>query len=168
MFGKLFGAMLMVACGVITCTAQLDGINVSTNWGESACGGVQLSIGLSTNILIAGSKMTLTARIKNSPSNFIYVVLLNPHTDFAVCLTNDSGKAYKLTPGQDPNIWRRFVHKLDAGEVYECSVPVTVGENIERGDYVLKVTRKVLIPDSTGGNNKDCELVSNLLKVQVK
>jgi hypothetical protein len=132
-----------------------------TNWGESTWG-AQLSFNLTNMVISAVETTTLQCKIKNSSTNFINVVEVNPMTDFSVFLINDAGVSRKLTPDASSAVFYRIVHKLNASQVYECSVAIKIEKDVEPGDYTLKATRHILTADS-----KSCEITSNLLKVKV-
>jgi hypothetical protein len=53
--------------------------------------------------------------------------------------------------------------------MYAPPMPLTIRTNIEPGNYIIKATLNILIPNGqNGGDNRKYELLSNLLGVQVK
>jgi len=149
---------IMLLCVAAVCTVQASDSQTITNWGESVQG-VQLSITIATNVFPVGSSATVESIIKNSSTNDIS--LLMSAVNFNVLLTNNTGKSNNLIKPVVILYPRRFV-TIKPGEESDESIPVTFGDAVEPGDYTLEATRHFTM------NGKDFELVSNLLKVQVK
>lgn len=162
MFRKTISILLILFLWGGICAAQSNNFQTNSNLSASKCDG-QLSINLTNNIVATGSTIYFDAHIKNNSKNFFYIVIVNPTTDFAVYLMSHSGNLQKISPDANKHIFdSRGAYKLEAGQTYECSVPLKIGENIEPGDYTLKVTRPILTFDG-----KNCELESNTLKIKV-
>jgi uncharacterized lipoprotein YajG len=164
---KLFYAMLMMNLWAGTCIAQPNNLQYQskevTKWGN-AVEGVQLSVSLTNNIIVVGSTITLSAQIKNLSTNSITVYVKDPRSDFVVYVTNKSGKVFKLSPEPDNSATYAIVFpiSINSGESRVWSIPVTVGKDIELGNYALKVTKRF------ERNGNYFELVSNSLDVQIK
>lgn len=129
-----------------------------TNWGKSNCR-CQLSIGLDTNVISAGSSIILHFWIKNSSSNNVMLA----QYPWSLYLTNNSGKAY---PAKLPNaIDAPFLSRNDAnpGEFIVKKTRIIFSHDINPGSYILgPLTRKIIKADG-----KNCTLTSNSLKVKV-
>ena len=107
--------------------------------------------------------MTLTGRIANNSTNVIYVVVVNPETDFAVFMTDYRGKTKKITRDGPKYIFEgRAAVGVPAGQTYECLIPVKIDKNIGPGNYNIKANRNIQTADGKG-----CELESNILKVKL-
>lgn len=162
-------ALLCTIVGAISwtniCLAQSNNSQPFTGWGESVYG-VQLSIGLSNNVVIADSSLNLQCRINNSSTNLIFWPVINLTQGFIVSLTNNFGKAYELIPDDTTKmmtITYSMPCKVQAGETYECSIPIKIGKNIDSGTYTLVAKRVFFTADK-----KSHELISNTLQVQIK
>jgi hypothetical protein len=160
MIKRIFGTLCTVVLCLNICIAQSNNSQTATNWGMKVQG-VQLSIAISNNIIDIGATIVMSAQIRNLSTNIIHMVETGPVTDFDVLLTNNSGKFYKLTPKQLINTYR-FPVDLNPGESRDWVMPVTIGKDIELGNYTLKATRPFYIGKS------GFELESNLLNVQIK
>jgi hypothetical protein len=173
MENKLFGILIASRLYAGVCLAQSSDSQLTTNWGEPAFS-VQLSIESSNKVFFAGSTNIISAKIRNSSTNFIYIVELNPMTDTAFFLTSKIGKTYRLTPSNQRNPSEHisisaniypFNHELNVNETYEFSAPVVISTNIDTGSYQLKAVRYFVI----GKNRREShEIESNLLEVEVK
>lgn len=160
---KILGIISIAFFGISICIAQQNDSRASENRDALVCGS-QLTVQLGTNVLAPGQTILLSARIKNSSTNYINVVEVNPATDFEISLTNNSGKVYKLTPDvKNTAVFSRISHKVSPGETYQCSVAVSIDYNIKLGSYRLVATRNILTDESS-----ICKLTSNSLDVQVK
>jgi hypothetical protein len=165
MIKKLLGLMFAMVFLANFCKGQSDNSLSATNWGQSV-NGVELSISLSNNVIPLGSTTRLQCRVKNSSTNFITWGVLSPAQGFTVSLTNNLGKAYRLTPDESKFtiISYSSTCEVEAGETYECSVPIVIGKNVEPGNYQLEANQHFLIR----GKRPSHELTSNLLDVQIK
>jgi hypothetical protein len=163
MIKKLISVAYLAIMAVSICSAQSNISKTITDWGESVHK-VHLSIALSNNIIDIGSTMTLSAKIENASTNVIRLIETGPLTDFVIVITNGSGNVYKLSPDNTrrPTYYRLTI-SLQPGEIRDWSLLATIGKDIEPGDYILKASKSF---SSIGGDGG--ELVSNLLKVQIK
>jgi len=149
------------------CVAQPSNPQSVTNWGESV-GGVQLSVGLTNNVVATGSVLTVDCRVKNSSTNTItWPVVIFATEGFDVFLTNSAGKVYRLTPDEKQMHLRSIisvrVSRVEVGETYQLSIPAAVGKEVDSGIYELVAKRTFSITDKTLH-----EVVSNTLQVQIK
>ena len=151
---------ILLLCVAAVCTVHASNSQAITNWGNSVQG-VQLAITMTNSVFQVGSSSTVESVTTNSSTNTITVDISAPTMNLGVFLTNDTGKSYHVTTPMMIRGPRQLV-KIKPGEESAESIPVTFGENIEPGDYTLKATRHFSM------NGKDFELVSNLLKVQLK
>jgi hypothetical protein len=147
------------------CATESGNAQAVTTWGETICG-TQLSVGLSNNIALVGSTITLTERIRNQSVN---VVWLNPTTSETYVLANLAGKKYRLMPTDDGNPVKLFINNsepkpeaINAEEIKEWSVKLMVGKDIEPGDYELKSVRSIITE-----SNQVHTLTSNSLDMKV-
>ena len=167
MIKKILGALLMLAFTLGLCVAQrTNRVELDPNWRSErtlSSYNATLSISLTNSIIKIGSTMTLTGRIANNSTNVIYVVVMNPETDFAVYMTDYWGKTKKITRDGPKYIFdHRGAVGVPAGQTYECLIPVKIDKSIWSGNYSIKANRHILTSDS-----KDCELESNILKVKL-
>ena len=130
-------------------------------WG-GAVQGVQMSVSLTNHVLAVGSKAALLAEIKNSSTNVVTVFVSDPIVNnFTVSLTN-SEKTYIIAEpsGAISAIFPPI--NIPSGETRNWEVTLTIGKDVQPGDYTLKATRSF----KTQGT--DFQLVSNFLKVRVR
>ena len=135
----------------------------ATNWGKSV-NGVSLSLFMTNRIVERGSSVSVSAVITNASRGAVYLETTATPADFDCLLTNGAGKVYHLIP---PILLIRL-HGMDTLEPREEIVrvlPVTFGNKIEPGDYILQATRG--FKASTMGEEW-ITLVSNPLQVQIK
>jgi hypothetical protein len=132
---KKLAAICFTIFGIGLCIAQTN-FQAITNWGTSRSG-VQLSIALTNNLIIASSETTLSVKIKNSSSNNIALM-----DDLTVYLKDKSGNEYMI---KSPVLFHleRIVENIKSGEIRNWSIPLTVGKDIQAGDYTLKAARKL-------------------------
>ena len=156
---------ILLPCFAAVFTVQASNSQTITNWGESVQG-VQLAITVTNSVFQIGSQATVLSVTKNFSTEVVKVDISAPTINFDVILTSSTGKLYHITTPTNigyPTIFRT----INPGEERAESIPVTFGktrfgDTVEPGDYTLKATRHFSM------NGKDFELVSNLLKVQVK
>ncbi len=83
-----------------------------------------------------------------------------------ICLTNDSGKNYRLTPIGSPtwdrNISEQVSYDVTKDRPYEWSLRLKIGDEIKPGNYSCYATRNVYTLD-----HQKHGLTSNLLNVKV-
>jgi|ERR1035441_2409596 hypothetical protein len=147
----------------VTLLADLVAVDKSysqtvANWGPWVCG-AQISIGLNTNLVKAGSTKTLYTWVHNGSTN---AFRFDPNQSRPYVITNASGKTYMVTPiiNYDLNIPNITV---EPGQLREWSWTVTFGKDIGIGEYVfMPITR-----DITAAGGKVCTLTSNSIKVKV-
>jgi uncharacterized membrane protein len=164
MIKKILSIICIIVVGIKVCSAQASGPQLVKSWGKSI-EGVQLSITLSNNLIATGSRATIVAEINNSSTNDIYIGESSYNNrDFKVFLESSDGKLFKLTPNLTPGeqISSRMIRRrLKPGESHNWNILVTIGKNIEPGDYMLKATRNVII------DHRSLDLTSNPLKVRI-
>ena len=134
-----------------------------SDWGP-VTNNIQLSIGLSSNIVTAGSTAVLHTRIRNTGTNDVSLVVIR---QFPYTLTNELGGIYKVTSPMYENNLRNTVSLEDfvvhAGTTNEWSDHLKFGNDIVPGDYVIMpITRSIRTADSNV-----CALMSNSLKIKV-
>ena len=134
-----------------------------SDWGP-VTNNIQLSIGLSSNIVTAGSTAVLHTRIRNRGTNDISLVVIR---QFPYTLTNDSGGVYKVTSPMFENDLKNTTTLEDfivhSGGTNEWPTRLKFEKEIVPGDYVITpITR-----DVTTADGKVYTLMSNSLKVKV-
>jgi hypothetical protein len=135
------------------------------DWGESVFG-VQLSIAVSNNLVVAGTNTTLQCRIKNASTNNIASVVHMMLPDAThLFLISSSGKISELTHTSTLGS-AMLGDAVKASETYEWLKSFEVSTNIEPGEYKIEATRYIY--SINGTNHQAGKLVSNLLKVQIK
>lgn len=142
-----------------SCSAQPNGSQTITNWGESVSG-VHLSIALSNDVIHAGP-ITVLATIQNQSTNIIRLIEFVGATDFDIFLIGSSGNAVKLTPLK-PLSGSRVPIMLWPGQSLDWTIPVTIGKDLKPGEYMFKASRRFI------ANDKWFEMQSNSLKVQAE
>jgi len=170
MIRKILAVLITTAMTSSLCFAQTEQTLSITNWG-APLDGVQLSIGTTNQNLLAGSTNVLFVRIKNSSTNDAYIAGVSP-VFTTLFLTNNLGKSYRLTPDvfrsgryiSAPANFPPYNYKVNAGDIYENSMPLVIGNNIPPGDFYLEAIQHFTITEN--GNIQKVE--SNLLKVQIK
>lgn len=154
--------IVLICLAVFTghvCLAQTNSSHITTNRVENA-NGIYLSISLSNNIVNVGST-TIKAAIQNLSTNTIGLVEFPGMTDFDVFLINSSGKSFKLTPSK-PLSGSRVPVMLKPEESRNWAVPITIGNELKPGEYVINVSRNF------NANGKWFVMHSNSLKVSIK
>jgi hypothetical protein len=142
------------------CVAQTNEPSDSTNWGK-AIHGIQLSIRITNGPIEPGSFNVLQAALTNASTNDIVLEISGPDSDCDITLTNATGKICHLTPPfQVGSTWP----DLTVHPAKQCNEPIwlTLGTNVERGDYTLIATRNV---SSAQGHFR---VQSNLVKITIK
>jgi len=163
---KLFSFVLMLFLFVGICKGQpnnLQSLDVeATNVGANTKG-VRLSVEITNSVMAVDSTVNLFVQITNASTNLIATGVSDPGADFKIYLNNKVGKIYKISREPSKNFYapipQIFIYP---GKSHEWSIPVTVGQQVKPGVYELKVTK------SFSENGNYFELVSNLLKVQIK
>jgi hypothetical protein len=147
------------------CLAGSENSQVITNWGANNCG-AQLSIGVSNNVVRAGSTTIFYTRTKNSSTN---VIRITPRPLAPYFLTNSLGKVYqavlmmpKLPSIIDANPPANLY--VSPGEIREWSVWIKFDNDMEPGDYFFSQ----ITEDITTVDGNVCTLMSNSLKVHIK
>jgi hypothetical protein len=119
--------------------------------------------GFTNPVIRAGTSESLCLKIRNLSTN---VISLNLATNLpAEMLTNNIGKKYELqeikfdTFSGDMAYW-----KVQPGETKEGCASVSIGKDIQPGDYVLVTYPR----DITIVGGKVCTLVSGVQTVRVK
>jgi len=161
MINKLLGVICAVVLGVDVCMAQSDGSQNITNWGESVHG-VQLSVELNTNVIIAGTWSVLHCRITNASATDSAYFVKEPAHDFDISLIDNSGKNFELMSNPSGNPGSLVVLELKPGKTLERSIPIKVDKSVKPGNYTLKTEASVEITDGAYA------LDANLLKVQIE
>jgi uncharacterized membrane protein len=141
------------------CLAQPSGHPAGVSWGQSV-EGVRLLITMTNTIVNAGKSNLIVAVIENSSTNAIRIADTGGTMGFDILLTSSAGKSYHLSPKVD-DFMRKTV-TIKPGEQNSSAIPVTIGKNIEPGDYTLKATRFFYVKDD------HFQLESNVLRVQIK
>ena len=163
---KLFYTMLMMMLWAGTCVAQPNSLQDQskevTKWGN-AVEGVQLSVSLTNNVVGVGLTTTLLAQIRNISTNTITIIVSDTLvSDFTVYLTDNSKRIYKIAEPSGAVFAVSPPIDIGPGESHSWTIPLTIGKNIEPGNYILKASRHFRMKVA------DCELVSNSLVVQIK
>lgn len=153
-------SLLLFLLGSNPCVAQAYSAKEGPKWGKSV-EGVQLSISMTNDVVGQGRSFTMVTLITNASTNTVFFAHINATVDFQILLTNASGKLYNLTPHVAGGSAGRLM--LDPGLNSQVAVPVTVGKNVEPGDYELKATRVFRVNGS-----KELFLESNLLRVKIE
>ena len=156
---------ILLLCFVAICMVRAGNSQTITNWGHSVQG-VQMAITMTNSVFQVGAQAAVLSVTKNLSTEVVKVDISAPTINFDVILTSSTGKLYHVTTPTAigyPTIFRTINPEEERSE----SIPVTFGktrfgDTVEPGDYTLKATRHFSM------NGKDFELVSNLLKVQVK
>jgi hypothetical protein len=158
-------SVLVINLFANVCIAEVEGSQMITNWGENI-NGAQLSIGVSNNIVRAGSTTVFYTRTKNSSTNLIRII---PQFIASYTLTNNSGKTYHAVPVMLKRldvITANPALNLDVspGEIREWSVLIQFDQDMELGEYLFSP----ITEDITTVDNKVCTLISNSPKVRIK
>jgi hypothetical protein len=170
MIRKILAVLITTAMTGSFCFAQAEHTQSITNWGAPFYD-VQLSIGATNQNLLAGSTNVLFVRIKNSSTNSIYIAGVNP-VFTTLFLTNNLGKSYRLTPDifrsghyiSAPANFPLYNYKVNAGDTYENSMPLVIGNDIPPGDFYLEAIQH--FTSTENGNIQKVE--SNLLEVKIE
>jgi hypothetical protein len=140
--------------------AQTNGPAQLTEWGMSVQG-VQLSISITNSVIKAGEQMCIETIITNSATNAIDLSMTGRDTDFDLFLTNGAGRGYSLT-SSDYMAGSTFYYTINKTNKFAEKIPLTVGTNVEAGDYTLLAYRRFTLGDG------HFRLESNPIKLQVK
>jgi len=154
----LFNVCLIL---VLFFSTRTKASELSTNWGENICG-ARLSITLTNEIVKRGTAITFIARIENTSTNDIEFLEESPRSDFSVFLIAQSGVSYKVSPERKRVTEHHFIKRIEGKKTSVWLVPLTIGENIELGDYGFQVTRRFI-----GSEGTQCELVSNITRLNL-
>jgi hypothetical protein len=141
------------------CIAESNNPPILMNWGKSVQG-VQLSISITNNVIKPGEETRIKTIITNSGTNAIDLSMTGSDTDFDLFLTNGAGRGYNLTP--EFIVGSTFYYTVNKTNKFAEEIPLTVGTNVEPGDYTLYAYRRF----SSGDGH--FRLESNPIKLQVK
>jgi hypothetical protein len=159
---KIISAIILAFMSVV-CVAQTNKAPAITNWGVTVCG-AQLSIALSSDIIVRDTNVTLKCWITNSSINVVGTPWWNSSQNFYAVLTN-SERIYALTPNPDTDKtffvsrWSRFIQPLET-DSYEILLPFAA--NLKPGNYKLFVKRRIVV------DSKGYDLLSNVLQIHVE
>lgn len=141
----------------------------ATNQFGSPVFGAQLSVSVSNNVIMAGSKIFLHCLIRNSSTNDVIFMLTDTRLMYEVSLIDDSGKNFELNNPDNYDGDHIMNSKVSPGESREYYVPLMLNVKIKPGNYKIVAKQRIHIfrkPDRQGIQRG--ELVSNKLDVQIK
>jgi hypothetical protein len=152
-------SVFLFGYGTNVALCQSDFHEVRPSWGKPIQK-AQLSISMTNSVIERGSSISVFAVLTNASTNTIYIVQLAKSSDFDLFLTNRAGKVYHLIPPF-------LIGSTRTIPVYPAAsnsrwLSVTIGTNVERGDYLLKATRFF------GLNDERFQIESASLNVQLK
>ncbi len=158
-FRSLLGCMCLVMITANKDLAQTNGPAQLTTWGMSVQG-VQLSISITNSVITAGEETCIETIITNSSMNAIDLFMTGRRTDFDLFLTNGAGRGYSLT--SDFYLGSTFDEIVDKTNKFAEKIPLSVGTNVQPGDYMLLAYRRFSSDDG------HFRLESNPIKLQVR
>jgi hypothetical protein len=156
---SILGSMCLLVITANLDLAQTNDPAQLTTWGRSVQG-VQLSIRTTNSVFKGGEEACIETIITNSATNAVLFFRTGRDTDFDVLLTNGSGSGYHLTPRFISGSISRVI--INPTTQIAETIPLTIGTNIEPGDYTLQAYRGFM------SNDVDFRVESNPLKVHVK
>lgn len=132
-------------------------------WGKSV-NGIRMSISASNSVVAIGETLQLECHITNSSDGVMYIVEVNPKSDFSIFLIDRSENSRRISPDRDPHspIFARSAREIQSGHGFACTVTAEIPRAIKPGHYSLKAIRQFLIP---GG--RTLELTSNTIPLDV-
>jgi hypothetical protein len=160
---KLPITCLLMVLMIHFCRAQTNNTKVAVSEGNHDFG-VRSSIVLSNFVATAGSQVIIQSEVQNDSTNLVFL------GDCIVLLTDETGKAYQLTPFEDedngvenrglkPNEVRKWSLKINLDRYYKQGL-VETRIKFEPGNYILKTIQYC--------NVNKFKVESNLLKLQIK
>jgi hypothetical protein len=160
MIKTILALFLLIAVGSAQ-AEETGNSQITTNWGNAVMD-VRLSIGLSSNIVQAGSRIFIYTRIENMSTNTIN---LKPAHTIVYTLTNGFGITYQLNPIYRAVSLRRRppAFFVKPGGIRTWHDAIEFKKEIGTGDYLIEpITR-----DITCTSNKTYSVISNSLKIKI-
>ena len=171
---KLVNTVLVVVMWGAFCYGQTNKLlTQSTDWGPSV-NRVQLSLSMSNSVLTSNSTVYVRLEMKNVSRRVVGMAgriigdLAAPSVvpECTVKLIAASGERYTVTPERPLVYVDAPPVSIQNGTTNGWKVPLDIKGAIVPGDYTLRATQSCVFMDGT--NHGHFELVSNVLKVQVK
>ena len=171
---KLLNTILITSMFAYLCQGQTNNLlNQSIDWGPSV-NRVQMSVSMSNSVVAAGSIAHVALEMKNLSKRVVGMAgrinrdRLSPSLvpECTISLTAVSGERYTLTPERPVDYADVPPVSIQDGMTNMWKVPLDIKGLIVPGDYTLSATQSCFFMDGT--NHDHFQLVSNVLKVQVK
>lgn len=158
-------AALMTTLLAGTCVAQVSGPPGQSKGSPTPIGapaGIDLRIGLTNTDMVIGSTVIIHAEITNASASPIGVHVTDARADFEVYLTDNSGKAFKISREPTGATYGASLPiSIGPGESHGWLISVAVGKEIEPGGYKLTVAKRVREGEAL------VKIKSNVLRVRV-